>query len=248
MGVIWCLATSGVALAQSGIVVWKDFPTQTDADVRMVAFDRMMTAGGTTWFYKGEKRRGFEKNQFFRYVIVPPSLPAELIKEEQYTKLHDHFDEISNFAKHFPGTGSILNPQLGVMRGVLDDFAAGKVYFTGKWMPRADYDKLMAERDAAITRKRATSEQRQADARNRAYATVGGIAIYLVFLIGACIRRLRKLILLLILLPSAAACWLTYRDGGYEWAKDLRKYLMDLPAQLQLPEQMKLLKAKLSGR
>jgi len=255
MGVLWCLGTGGVARAESWIVAWKEQSFHSDASAKAFVADRMQDMGAITWFYKGTWKKGFAKNEVFHFVSLEPGVPAELTNPEQCSSLKYQCEKLGGFARQYPNSAEILNPQLTAMRGMIENFQAGKAYFAGHWIAQSEYDTLIAKRNQALhsaavqrqelERKQALAlelqrlaahEQHQVEARKLAYATVAGLAIYLVFLIGGLARGLRKLVWLLLLLPCVAAGWFTYQEGGYDWTSKLLKHLTELPAHLKLPE------------
>ena len=254
LGVVWCLAASGLAVAESWLVAWKEQSFHSDASAKVLVADRMEDKGPIVWFYKGTQKKGFAKNEFYRFLSLEPGVPAELTNPEQFASLKFYFEKRSGFAKQFPSAAEILNPQLASMRAMIENYQAGNAYFAGKWMPQAECEAILTQRAAALRtaaagrqtldhqraeirdfRQRDLRERKQVEARKLAYATVGGIAIYLVFLIGGLARGWRKLVWLLLLLPGLAAGWLTYQEGGYEWARTAQKRLLALPEHLKLP-------------
>ncbi|MEI8039749.1 MAG: hypothetical protein WCJ14_15315 [Verrucomicrobiota bacterium] len=253
-GLIWCLAVSGLAVAESWLVAWKEQPFHSDASAKVFVADRMEDKGPITWFYKGSQKKGFAKNEFYRCLSLEPGVPAELTNPEQLASLKFNFEKLSGFAKQYPNSSEILHPQLVAMRAMLDNYQAGKAYFAGRWLPQAECEALISQRDAAIRtaaagrqllahqraeilefRRRDTSAHQRMESRKLAYATLGGIAIYLVFLIGGMARGLRKLVWLLLLVPCLVAGWLTYQQGGCAWVPAFQKYLQLLPEHLKDP-------------
>lgn len=222
----------GVLRAEPGIVVWKEQRFHNDGLARAFVFDNLKLSAEITWFYKGSERMAFEKHQFFAYVFVPPALPPELAEPEQFASFRQQFSELDAFAKRFASAARILNPQLEVMRGVIADYEAGQVYFSGEWMPRADYEARVAARDSllrenAVQRlaERAKEARRQLamereEGRRYAYAYGFGAVSYLILLAAAIVRRMGRVRLVLILAPLLAAGWMTYRQGGYGWIKE----------------------------
>lgn len=238
---IWCLAT-GAAAAEAWIVAWKDHPTDSDASARVFVCDRIQDAGDVTWFHTGARKKSFAQSQSFSYARMEPSVPTALTNQEQFDSLKYHFERLSGFARQYPNSHEFLVPRLATMRNMIGSFQAGKVYSSGKWIARNDYLATIEKTQRAHSP--ATGPDRnhpgspgvespRAAARMLAYVTLGGIAIYLVFLIGAMVRGLRKLVWLLILLPCLAAGWLSYQEGGCEWARNVQKFLMQLPEQLK---------------
>lgn len=223
--------SAGVARAEWGIVVWKEQPFHDDASARAFVFDRMKPAGGITWFFKGSERMGFEKHRDFDHVLVPPALPPELAEPGQFASFRHQVAELETFAKRYAAAARILEPQLEVMRGVIADYEAGQVYFSGEWMPRADYEARVAARDrtlhenAARRQAELAEESRRlhamerAEGRRLAYAYGSGVVLYLILLITSIVRRMRRTLVLLLLAPLLAAGWMTYRQGGYGWFK-----------------------------
>lgn len=246
IGLAWCLAT-GAAAADAWIVAWKDRPSDSDASARVFVCDRIQDVGDSTWFYTGARKKSFARDQSFSYARMEPGVPSELTNQQQFDSLKFHYERLSGFAKQYPSSHEFLVVRLATMRKMIGGFQAGKIYASGKWVPRKEY--LATLEKSTLARHSGTGHNpdpkhpgtqsvasQRAAARNLAYATVGGIAIYLVSLIAAMICGLRKLTVLLILLPCLAAGWLRYRDGDFEWAKNLRNFLIELPAQLKLPD------------
>lgn len=235
-------ACSVAAHAEKGIVVWKEQRFHKDDLARAFVFDRMKSSPEITWFYMGSERMGFEKNRFFEYLSVPPALPPELAEPEQFASYRQQFAELNAFASRFPEAARILKSQLEVMRGVITDYEAGQVYFSGEWMPRADYEARVAERDkllretaalrqaerekqaALLEAERRKEARRQlalerAEGRRYAYAYGFGLVLYLILLVTAIVRRMGRLLVMLILAPLLAAGSMTYHHGGLDWMK-----------------------------
>ena len=243
-----------MARAESWIVAWKEQSFHSDASAKVFVADRMQDMGAITWFYNGSWKKGFAKNEEFHYLSLDPGVPAELTNPEQFASLKYQFEKLGAFAKQYPNSTEALNPLLTTMRGMLENFQAGKAYFAGHWIAQSECDALIAKRDEALRaaaaqrqalerkqslslelQRRVAREHQQQEAHKLAYATVGAIAIYLVFLVGAIARGLRKLVWLLLLVPCLAASWFTYQEGGYDWTRNLLKHLTELPAHLKPP-------------
>lgn len=224
-------ACAGMACAESGIVVWKEQRFHNDDRARAFVFDDMRATPEITWFSKGSQRMGFEKHQFFQYLLLPPSLPAELAEPEQLIPYRQQFAESNAFAKRFPSAARILKPQLDVMKDAIADFEAGQVYFSGEWMPRADYESKVAARDKILREKAARREAERLEAERKrqamerkeglryAYAYGSGLLVFLILLVTSIVRRMGRLLVSLILAPMLAAGWMTYQHGSYSWIK-----------------------------
>lgn len=268
IGLVWCLGAGGAAAAESWIVAWKEHPSDSDASAQVFVCDRIQEAGEITWFHKGERKKSFTKEQFYRSARLEPGVPAELTTQEQFDLLTYNFTRLSDFAKQFPNANEVLGPRLVTMRKMIGNYEAGKIYSFGKWAPRkdntaarskpglsqntsslhpgaaprkdtnqqADEIQELQRRADLETQRLDALEHKQAETRKLAYTTVGGIAIYLVLLIGAILHRMPKTIVLLLLLPGLAAGWMRYQDGDFQWAKKLQKFLLELPSNLRLPD------------
>jgi hypothetical protein len=242
MLILAIFAATGMVRAEKGIVVWKEQSFHNDDRARAFVFDRMKSSPEITWFYKDAERMGFEKNRFFEYLFMPLVLPAELAEPEQFSSYRQQFAELDAFASRFVSAARILKPQLEVMRGVIADYEAGQVYFSGEWMPRADYEVRVAERDNLLRETaalRQTEREKQAalleaerrkegrrqlamervEGRRYAYAYGFGLVLLLILLATAIVRRMGRLLVVLILAPLLAAGWMTYHHGGYGWMK-----------------------------
>ena len=261
-------------------MAWKDKPTDDDASAKVFVCDRIEDKGPITWFYIGNDKKSFSKDQFFSCARLTPSVPTELTNQEQLDLLKYHFERLGGFAKRYPNSSQILTPLVATLRKMIGKYQGGQTYSYGTWTPRKDGganlpksnlpkpslpNAKLAPRwlhpgaaqppgarpqdsspeaaqlvelkrlEALETQRLEALASKLADARKLAYATVGGIAIYLTFLIGAIVRGARKSALLLLLLPCLAAGWLTYQEGGTDWTSKLLKHLTELPANMKPP-------------
>ncbi len=226
-------AVSGAAHAENGIVVWKERHFHNDDRAQAFVFDHMKPSSEITWYHMGAERMGFEKNQFFKHILLPPSLPAELAEPEQLASYRQQFAELDAFATRFPAAAALLKAQLEVMRSVIADYEAGQVYFSGQWMPRADYEARVTSRDkkmreAAALREAGREKERREQAsrqfakelkegRKYAYTYGFGLVMFLILLVTAIVRRMGRFLILLILAPITAAAWFSYKQQSYDW-------------------------------
>jgi hypothetical protein len=243
IGLICCLGAGGQALADSWIVAWKKQPLQSDASANVFVCERMTEEGDVTWFYKGSQKKGFQNNQFFRCARLQPALPDDLTNSEECGLIKARCEKLADFTKQFPKAAEFADPVVAEMQAGIDKFKAGKVRVKGKWIVRPDTLAVAAQHkgsasvsaDALEDQRIEALELKRLNARKIAFATVGGIAIYLVFLLGALIRFRIRMALIMILLPLMGAGWLTYQEGGIDWFDKVKPYFMDLPALLNPP-------------
>lgn len=215
----------GSAHADTGIVVWRDWKDpklKKNDEYRIFVFDEIRRTEHGQSFHKGAERKVFGKNDICNYIIVPPALPKELAEPDQIQAFENKISELKAFAKRFPISASVINPQLEVMNGVVADFDAGQVYSQGEWMARADYEVGKRKAESQMLVQRELVSQKKADARlaigrKHAYLYGGGILLYLALLCVTFFRGMGFSLFVLIVGPMATAGWMSYQERGFEW-------------------------------
>lgn len=205
------LGTCGVALAESGIVAWKDQQHLPDSSAKVFYFERIERTGPITWFFRGGERKGFEPHQPHEFAIVPGSL-AELNRKIDSDELKDDYARLSAFAKKYPAAGVMLKSRMEQMAMYLKNYDAGTIESSGKWIPVSEYDKNNAEPELP-------NSPPPAKPMVRVEAYVVCVA-YLILLILFTLWRKRTPVLLLLILPFIGAfAWFSYEEKGFEWIK-----------------------------
>ncbi|MGL4398681.1 MAG: hypothetical protein ACRCXD_02325 [Luteolibacter sp.] len=210
------LGFSSAALAQSGVVAWKEQPFHSDSTAKVFYFDRMERTGTVTWFFRDRKRIVLEANQAFDVVLVPGSL-AELDSKVGTPQLQKDYDELSAFATKYPAAGTLLEMRLKQMETYLANEKA-TIETPAGWVSVAKYDKANAESS--------DSEGSQPIYRIEVYVVC---AIYLLVLIGFTLWRKRTPVLLLLILPFIGGFgWMTYKEQGLGWIQRVTEELREL--------------------
>ena len=214
---------SAAALAQTGVVAWKEQPFHADSTAKVYYFERMEKTGPVTWFFRGRNRIVLEPHQKFEVLFIPESI-EELESRTGSKQLREDFDRLSAFAKKYPAAATLLKKRLDQMEMYLQTSEVAAVKTKGEWVPVAEYDKIIEEENKPV------APPLKPNHRTMVYVVC---AVYLLVLLVFTLWRKRTPVLLLLVLPFVAAFgWFTYKDKGFGWVKrvnqELREAYQDL--------------------
>ncbi len=210
------------AHGESGILVWKGQPFHGDAAANAVIYSSVESTGPVTRFFSDGQRLSFNTGQFFRYIAFPDRPMTQFTEEADYVEMQRSYQELSAFAEQFTKAAPLLASRLERMADIQKGFKDGKVYYDGKWMPRAEYGNLVTTKKEVRVNKKKEGDAKKNKERKAVYI---GILTFGVLLIAAMVLRKWKWAGLLLLIPLAGAGWLTYQENGYEWFKKVPDYL-----------------------
>ena len=234
--------------AEVGVVVWKEQPFHSDASSKAFAYDRMRQAGPITWFYNGATNKSFEKHELFQQIRFPQWPLGEIVEQQEFESLKLKLGELEAFAQKYPNAAPLLDGIAGSMRDAVSKFSSGKVYFSGSWITREQYEKLADQRDEMLRKYKLEREelerklqneaeaaheaQQEAAAKARSQWILAGGGVWLVLLLLALLTKSWRTASILVLALVAGAGWFTYKESGFGWTDHVVRVVKDLPALL----------------
>jgi len=258
--------TLGAAKAEPGIVTWKEQAYHADATAKAFYFESMKQIGPVTFFYQGDRRMSFERQQPFDFTFIPGSLTE--VSGKTASDLKIDFEKLSGFALKYPAAGVMLKARLEQMSDYLKNYQAGEVYVSGKWVSLSEYEKIVAapvrvksvaevipstvkqvvkSDDSERDREKPVIKVLPADSDvpatvfvpvNHRQIRLATCAVYLVALIVLASRGKGRLMLVFLFLPLIAAFgWFTYEADGLGWTEKLPEKIKEIPALLGWPGQ-----------
>jgi hypothetical protein len=233
--------------------VWKEQPFHSDASSKAFAYDRMKQAGPITWFYNGATNKSFEKHELFQQIRFPQWPPGEIVAQEDFESLKFKLGELEAFAQKYPNAAALLDGIAGSMRDAVIKFSSGKVFFSGNWITREEYEKLADQRNDLLKRyaeerevlesklkneeELALKARQEAQARQLSQWILAGGGVWLLLLLVALLTRSWGTVMLLIFARLGVAGWFTYSGSGFGWAEHVERAVKDLPSLLTFLKQ-----------
>jgi hypothetical protein len=215
IALVSCAVGLQSALAETGVVAWKEQSYHADSSAKVFYFDRSETTGPIKWFYQGERRKGFEPGQAYDMVLLPGSLD-ELNRKIDSGELKSKYAKLVAFSDRYPAAKVMLKDRLEQMRTYLESYDAAEVQVGQNWLPISNDPIPQGVQEVAP---KVPAPAPPPSYLNEAVA-IG--VIYLVILMLLTLRRKRTLILLLLVLPFFVGFgWFTYQDRGLGWMKEI---------------------------
>jgi hypothetical protein len=250
---VWKEQKGMMRSAEIGVVVWKEQPFHSDASSKAFAYDRMKQAGPITWFYNGATNKSFEKHELFQQIRFPQWPPGEIVAQEDFESLKFKLGELEAFAQKYPNAAALLDGIAGSMRDAVSKFSSGKVFFSGNWITREEYEKLADQRNDLLKRyaeerevlesklkneeELALKARQEAQARQLSQWILAGGGVWLLLLLVALLTRSWGTVMLLIFALLGVAGWFTYTGSGFGWAEHVERAVKDLPSLLTFLKQ-----------
>jgi hypothetical protein len=250
---VWKEQKGMMRSAEIGVVVWKEQPFHSDASSKAFAYDRMKQAGPITWFYNGATNKSFEKHELFQQIRFPQWPPGEIVAQEDFESLKFKLGELEAFAQKYPNAAALLDGIAGSMRDAVIKFSSGKVFFSGNWITREEYEKLADQRNDSLKRyaeerevlesklkneeELALKARQEAQARQLSQWILAGGGVWLLLLLVALLTRSWGTVMLLIFALLGVAGWFTYSGSGFGWAEHVERAVKDLPSLLTFLKQ-----------
>ena len=250
---VWKEQKGMMRSAEIGVVVWKEQPFHSDASSKAFAYDRMKQAGPITWFYNGATNKSFEKHELFQQIRFPQWPPGEIVAQEDFESLKLKLGELEAFAQKYPNAAALLDGIAGSMRDAVIKFSSGKVFFSGNWITREEYEKLADQRNDLLKRyaeerevlesklkneeELALKARQEAQARQLSQWILAGGGVWLLLLLVALLTRSWGTVMLLIFALLGVAGWFTYSGSGFGWAEHVERAVKDLPSLLTFLKQ-----------
>jgi hypothetical protein len=250
---VWKEQKGMMRSAEIGVVVWKEQPFHSDASSKAFAYDRMKQAGPITWFYNGATNKSFEKHELFQQIRFPQWPPGGIVAQEDFESLKFKLGELEAFAQKYPNAAALLDGIAGSMRDAVIKFSSGKVFFSGNWITREEYEKLADQRNDSLKRyaeerevlesklkneeELALKARQEAQARQLSQWILAGGGVWLLLLLVALLTRSWGTVMLLIFALLGVAGWFTYSGSGFGWAEHVERAVKDLPSLLTFLKQ-----------
>ena len=245
---VWKEQKGMMRSAEIGVVVWKEQPFHSDASSKAFAYDRMKQAGPITWFYNGATNKSFEKHELFQQIRFPQWPLGEIVEQQEFESLKLKLGELEAFAQKYPNAAALLDGIAGSMRDAVSKFSSGKVFFSGNWITREEYEKLADQRNDLLKRyaeerevlesklkneeELALKARQEAQARQLSQWILAGGGVWLLLLLVALLTRSWGTVMLLIFALLGVAGWFTYSGSGFGWTEYVERAVMDLPSLL----------------
>lgn len=244
--VVWKEQRGSMKSAEIGVVVWKEQPFHNDVISRAFVFDRMKQAGPITWFYNGAVSKSFEQHQWFQQIRFPQWPVGEIVYQEDFESLKFKLSELEAFAQKYPNSSGFLEGMIGSMSDAVSKFSSGKVYFSGNWVDREEYQRLSQQRDETLKRNAKERELYQKQLYQKAQDAIkaqresikisklilASSGVWLLLLLLAMLIRGWKMVSVLVIALLGVAGWFTYTESGFGWTEYVVRAVMDLPALL----------------
>lgn len=250
---VWKEQKGMMRSAEIGVVVWKEQPFHSDASSKAFAYDRMKQAGPITWFYNGATNKSFEKHELFQQIRFPQWPLGEIVEQQEFESLKLKLGELEDFAQKYPNAAALLDGIAGSMRDAVSKFSSGKVFFSGNWITREEYEKLADQRNDLLKRyaeerevlesklkneeELALKARQEAQARQLSQWILAGGGVWLLLLLVALLTRSWGTVMLLIFALLGVAGWFTYSGSGFGWAEHVERAVKDLPSLLTFLKQ-----------
>jgi hypothetical protein len=250
---VWKEQKGMMRSAEIGVVVWKEQPFHSDASSKAFAYDRMKQAGPITWFYNGATNKSFEKHELFQQIRFPQWPLGEIVEQQEFESLKLKLGELEAFAQKYPNAAALLDGIAGSMRDAVSKFSSGKVFFSGNWITREEYEKLADQRNDLLKRyaeerevlesklkneeELALKARQEAQARQLSQWILAGGGVWLLLLLVALLTRSWGTVMLLIFALLGVAGWFTYSGSGFGWAEYVERAVKDLPSLLTFLKQ-----------
>lgn len=172
----FCLVVQAVG---GGVMVFKDFNHQNDAQAKPLPYSKVEPMGAITWFTTSGGRVGMEANKFCKWVEIPLALSGTVVEPARIVAHTDKLVEVREFSARFPQAAPFLAAAVTRIAGEVEEFQKGNVLVEGAWTKRADYDRMVrqqieakereriAKAEAELARKRAEDERKRAEDERR---------------------------------------------------------------------------------
>ena len=239
--------------AEIGVVVWKEQPFHSDASSKAFAFSSMRQDGPITWFFNGPAKISFEKHKPFQQIRFPHWPIGEIVEQEEFGSLKFKLGELEAFARKYPNAAVLLDGIAGSMRDAVSKFSSGKVYFSGNWIMRGEYEKLAGQRNEMLKYYKLEREELEKKlfkevegkrkskmaAKIQQWSTLilaaGGV--WLTILIMALVTKSWGSVSFLVASMVALAGCFTYASSGFGWTEYVALAAKDLPALLPFTQE-----------
>jgi lipopolysaccharide/colanic/teichoic acid biosynthesis glycosyltransferase len=246
--IVWKEQKGMMRSAEIGVVVWKEQPFHSDASSKAFAFSSMRQDDPITWFFNGAANKTFEKHELFQLIRFPQWPLGEIVEQQEFESLKFKLGELEAFAKKYPNAAVSLDGIAGSMRDAVSKFSSGKVYFSGNWIGREEYERLSQQRDETLKKyakereelervvlqKSESKRKVKIAAKVQQWSTLILVAIgmWLLLLLMALLTRSWGTLSILVIALVAGAGWFTFTESGFAWTEYVVLAVRDLPSLL----------------
>lgn len=246
--IVWKEQRGMMRSAEIGVVVWKEQPFHSDASSKAFAFSSMRQDDPITWFFNGAANKTFEKHELFQLIRFPQWPLGEIVEQQEFESLKFKLGELEAFAKKYPNAAVLLDGIAGSMRDAVSKFSSGKVYFSGNWIGREEYERLSQQRDETLKKyakereelervvlqKSESKRKVKIAAKVQQWSTLILVAIgmWLLLLLMALLTRSWGTLSILVIALVAGAGWFTFTESGFAWTEYVVLAVRDLPSLL----------------
>ena len=251
--IVWKEQRGMMRAAEIGVVVWKEQPFHSDASSKAFAFSSMRQDGPITWFFNGANKKSFEKHELFQVIRFPQWPIGEIVEQQEFDSLKFKLGELETFAQKYPNAAVLLDGIAGSMRDAVSKFSSGKVYFSGNWITREQYEKLAGQRNEMLKKYKLEREElerkllKEGEAKRKSemaanvqqWSTLILIAggVWLLILLLALLTKSWGSVSFLVVSLAAVAGWFTFTESGFGWTEYVVRAVKDLPALLPFLKQ-----------
>ncbi|MCX6846012.1 MAG: hypothetical protein NTU84_05535 [Verrucomicrobia bacterium] len=250
---VWKEQRGMMRSAEIGVVVWKEQPFHSDASSKAFAFSSMRKDGPITWFFNGAANKSFEKHELFQQIRFPQWPLGEIVEELEFESLKFKLGELEAFAQKYPNAAVLLNGIAGSMRDAVSEFSSGKVYFSGNWITREEYEKLADQRNEMLKKYKLEREElersllKEGVGKRKSEMAVSvqhwstlilvAVGVWLLILLLALLTKSWASVSFLVVSLAAVAGWFTFTESGFGWTEYVVLAVKDLPALLPFSKQ-----------
>ena len=246
--IVWKEQKGMMRSAEIGVVVWKEQPFHSDASSKAFAFSSMRQDDPITWFFNGAANKSFEKHELFQLIRFPQWPLGEIVEQQEFESLKFKLGELEAFAKKYPNAAVLLDGIAGSMRDAVSKFSSGKVYFSGNWIGREEYERLSQQRDETLKKyaeereelERVVQQKSESKRKVKIAAKVQqwstlilvAIGMWLLLLLMALLTRSWGTLSILVIALLGVAGWFTYTESGLGWTEYAVRAVKDFPSLL----------------
>ncbi len=246
--IVWKEQKGMMRSAEIGVVVWKEQPFHSDASSKAFAFSSMRQDDPITWFFNGAANKTFEKHELFQQIRFPQWPLGEMVEQQEFDSLKFKLGELEAFAQKYPNAAVLLDGIAGSMRDAVSKFSSGKVFFSGNWIGREEYERLSQQRDETLKKyakereelervvlqKSESKRKVKIAAKVQQWSTLILVAIgmWLLLLLMALLTRSWGTLSILVIALVAGAGWFTFTESGFAWTEYVVLAVRDLPSLL----------------
>ncbi len=149
---VFFLVNAQVLMATgSGVAVFKDQNYHADSSANPIPYTEFVDVQGP--FVKlifGLKEQTIDRAKFVARIDVLSAIPAEITNETEIQILRKSLAETKAFAAKYAKSAPILQKQIESMTAHIAQFEAGKVRYSGRWIPRAEYDAIAVKKQQEL--------------------------------------------------------------------------------------------------